>query len=171
MVARIRQSLTQPVCYTVLQALVTSRIEYCVATLHGISEELKTKLQRVINSARRLEQSCSSGVGEAEVDAVDQKWLTVDARISLRLLLLVHTALFHAEPFYLAQMLSPVEQVRSHRSVAQELLQVRRTRTEMGKRAFATSAPTCWNALPLETRRIWEKKMFRNACVQFVDMT
>jgi len=51
-------------------------------------------------------------------------------------------------PPYLSTLLQFVTSSRSLRSVDSFRLQVQRTRTEFGRRAFSIAAPTVWNALP-----------------------
>ena len=53
-IRRIRKYLTRQVCETLVNALVTSRLEYCNSLLYGHPSKLLVRLQRVQNSAARL---------------------------------------------------------------------------------------------------------------------
>ena len=53
-IGQIRRYITNAACKTLVQALVTSRLDYVNSLLCGISSALCGRLQRVQNSAARL---------------------------------------------------------------------------------------------------------------------
>ena len=63
---------------------------------------------------------------------------------------------------YLSTLLQPVAFLLSLLSVDSLRLQVQRTRTEFGSRAFSVAAPTVWNALPNKLRLSSSLSTFEN---------
>ena len=53
-IRRIRKYLSRQSCETLVNALVTSRLDYCNSLLYGLPSTLLSRLQRVQNSAARL---------------------------------------------------------------------------------------------------------------------
>lgn len=53
-IGRIRTHITENACKTLVCSLVTSRLDYGNALLHGVNSSIITKLQRVQNTAARL---------------------------------------------------------------------------------------------------------------------
>jgi hypothetical protein len=150
----VRQSLTIDAVKTLVQAFISSRIDYCNSLLCGITKELLLKLQAIQNSAARLI------TGTRKYDHITPvlrslHWLPVDKRITFKMALLVYKSLHGLTPPYLAQDITPVSSVpgRQHlRSATNHRLTTPKTRTELGKRAFSVSGPTIWNSLPVHLR-------------------
>ena len=83
-------------------------------------------------------------------------WLDVPARVTFKLCLLAHRCLHGSAPPYLIRCFTPVSSIvgRSHhRSAVTGTVFVPRSRTStIGPRAFAVSAPSAWNSLPVDLR-------------------
>ena len=53
-ISKIRSCLTQEATETLVNALITSRLDYCNAILYGLNDDLLKRLQLVQNNAARL---------------------------------------------------------------------------------------------------------------------
>jgi hypothetical protein len=150
-VARIRNHINRQHCEMLLHSLVLSRIDYCVSLLAGANISITTRLQRVIKAssrmALRIPRSRSLPVDGSPV------FLSVQQRILRRIVTIVFHALHGRAPSFIVQLLEYQTPSSWHlRSRDQNLLLVPWVRTELGKRAFSVTAPTMWNALPLDVR-------------------
>ena len=132
LISRIRRSLDGSTCALLSHSLVFSQIEYCLSLFHGINQNEKLKLQRVINSAIRMNKLLSK---RDSVTAFhnQQCWMNVDKRVFLRLALLTFKTLKFAEPKYLFDLLQPIKHERNSRSQDQGLLATKWTRTEIAR--------------------------------------
>jgi len=78
-------------------------------------------------------------------------WLLIDQRIVYKLCLVVYKCQHHRAPSYLSSLCVPLSSVttrRHMRAATHGDLKFPRTRTvTFGSRAFAVSAPMCWNSL------------------------
>lgn len=151
----IRRSLSIDAKRTLIQAFVSSRLDYCNSLLYGISDGLMVKLQRVQNAAARLI------TGARKYDHISSTlrrlhWLPVRQRVIFKVAVLVYRCLHGLAPGYLARDCIPVATLagRRHlRSAASDELYVPSSRTvRAGSRQFSVSGPTVWNALPNDLR-------------------
>ena len=151
----IKRSLTTDSRISLVNAFVSSRLDYCNSLFYGINKGLLTKLQHIQNAAARLIS------GARKYDHVTPvlkqlHWLPVRQRVSFKIAVLVYKCLHGLARSYLVRDCVPVSTVqgrRQLRSAANLELVVPRTRTKtFGERTFAVSAPLVWNSLPLELR-------------------
>lgn len=151
--AKVKPFLTRHDLEIVLQAFITSCLDYCNSILFGVSHGVLLRLQLVQNAAGRFLE------GKRKFDHVMPilaalHWLPVFYRIYFKILLLVCKALNGLTPKYLAEMLHPYVPTRALRSEDLSLLVVPRTQLKMrGDRAFSVAAPKLWNELPLYIRQ------------------
>ena len=150
----IRSSITVNAAKALVHAFVSSRIDYCNSLFWGIGKGLVGRLQGIQNAAARLV------TGTKRFDHITPvlrglHWLPVRHRITYKVAVLVHRCLHGLAPPYLARDCVPVSSRsgRQHlRSAASHELNIPRTRTVLGTRAFAVCAPTVWNSLPIDLR-------------------
>ncbi len=136
---------------TLIQAFVSSRLDYCNAILFGITDRLLRRLQSVQNAAARLI------TGSRRCDHItpilrDLHWLPVRRRIDFKVATMVFRALHDRSPQYLASDCRPVTNNRQLRSSTAPVCVVRRTRTHLGDRSFEAAGPRLWNKLPAHLR-------------------
>ena len=137
---RIRKFLTLADIRSLVQAVITSRINNCNSILYGIHESELNRLQRLQNSCARLIY------GRRKFDHVSDlfvelHWLPVKQRILFKLLLFVFKIFQGTAPYYLETCVTILDQ-------NQRVLLVPRVKTSYGDRAFSNIAPRLWNALP-----------------------
>ena len=132
----------------IVNAFVTSCLDYCNSLYCGLPKRELDKLQRVQNCAARL----VSGIRRSDdITPVmkDLHWLLIGARIDLKILLLTFKSLNDLAPYYLTSLLSKCRPARLLRSSNRVLLQVRSVNTvAYGHRSFSYYAPIIWNSLP-----------------------
>ena len=115
---RIRKYLDTNACRTVVQALVTSRLDYCNGLLMGASAGTLRKLQLVQNRAARIITRSGRGDHISPV-LVQLHWLPVEQRVIYKTALLTYKALHGLAPQYLADLLEYYVPTRSLRSADQ----------------------------------------------------
>ncbi len=151
-IATIRAYITKSVCHKLVIALVVSNLDYCNALLCDIPSYLVRKLQVVHNRAARLVTLTRP---RAHITPVLEAlhWLPITHRITFKLCVYVYKCLNGLAPSYLADLLTPKTRNPRLRQLHDHLeLSVPRVGKDVGRRAFGTSAPAYWNALPLSLR-------------------
>ena len=131
----------------VINALITSRIDYCNSLLYNTSANHISRLQRMHNAAARL-ILCRPRTDSATPLLRKLHWLPVARRIQYTILLLCYKITHRHVPFYLRDLLPSYQPTRCLRSSTSNSLVVPRTRGKAGDAAFAVAAPRLWNALP-----------------------
>jgi len=150
----VRHSLTSEAMLTLIQAFVSSRLDYCNTVLAGVSSQLLQKMQVIQNAAARFV------TGARRCDHMtpvlrELHWLPVRQRIRFKTAVMVYKCIHDLAPLYLASHCEPTSSCpcRSHlRSTTSGQLNFSRTKTDYGKRSFAVNEPVVWNSLPTELR-------------------
>ena len=78
--------------------------------------------------------------------------MPVVERIKFKILLLTWKIVNGFAPQYLDDLISDYVPTRNLRSSGTGMLTLRRVKSSFGDKAFAASAPSLWNALPLHVR-------------------
>lgn len=148
------RSLSADAARTIVQAFVSSRLDYCNSVMYGVADGLMQRLQAVQNAAARLV------TGTRRRDHITPvlrqlHWLPVRQRVNFKLAVLVFKALHGLAPCYLANDCQLVTDAgRRHlRSSEAATCVLQRTNTRFGDRAFGASGPSVWNSLPTELRQ------------------
>ena len=158
-IARFNRYLPRKTKERVVNALVTSRLDYCKALMHGTTQDNLDKLQRVQNWAARLLVGTSKFENMKKV-LMDLHWLPVRARISYKTCVLAHKAVHGEGPVYLRDLICLYMPGRSPRSGDSLQLARPRTRTKAGDAAFSVAAADLWNGLPTTIRRIHDEEFY-----------
>ena len=87
-ISRIRHVLSEDACRTIIQALVTSRLDYANALLYGLPEKITSHLQRVQNMAARIIIRTSKGDHIKPV-LKQLHWMPVKQRIEYKVLIYI----------------------------------------------------------------------------------
>ena len=159
-IRRIRDLVPKSALIPLANALVTSRLDYCNSLYNGISKTNMQKLQRLQNSIAR---AITKTPKHNHITPVLKKlhWLPVEQRIKFKTSLLVYKTLQSGQPQYLKSMLNHPKHSHSTR-FSNSLLDVPRTNTETGKRAFSVAGPKTWNSLPLSVRSAISLNTFKS---------
>jgi hypothetical protein len=152
-IGKIRRHLDNDTCKKVINATVTSRLDYHNGLLSGVTDACLRRLQVVQNNAARLI------TGTRKYDHIrpvlrSLHWLPVRKRVSFKLLTLVQKGLHDTNsPQYIKDMLTIYQPGRSLRSSRDHwILHVPRVTRMYGSNAFPVLGATLWNALPLTMR-------------------
>jgi hypothetical protein len=150
LISRIRRALDTSTCKLLVNALVLSHIDYCGSLLYNINSGLLSKLQRIIHASMRLVEQ----LGRSDHLSHHLKrhgWLSAEARIKKRLLLLIFKVVKGMAPPYLSALIKqPYSAIgdRVLRSQTRGLLAARACRSKLGGRMFSQSSQQLWNELP-----------------------
>ena len=146
----LRCYLTTEAARTAVQALITSRLDYCNSLFINISAVHLERLQRLQNKAARLVSRVSS---REHVTPILQQlhWLPIHCRAPYKILLMVFKCIHGLAPRYLSQLITTRQRDGLRHSDA-VLLHQPMTNKCVGEQAFGVAAPRLWNALPSEIR-------------------
>ena len=87
----VRRNLSRPLLINVIESLVLSRLDFCVAVLYGIPRKLSDRLQYVLRASARLVFGISRFCSVSP-QLQDLGWLPAEARIQQRLIVLATLA-------------------------------------------------------------------------------
>ena len=131
----------------VVNAIVTSRLDYCNALLYGTSAVNIARLQRIENTAARLIMR-SPRNDSATPLLRELHWLPIVCRVDFKLLVIHLQSHAQRRASVLCELVCPYQPTRTLRSANNNMLEVKRTRTKAGDCSFAVAAATLWNNLP-----------------------
>ena len=143
-------------------ALVSSKLDFCNSLYYGLPQSSIHRLQLIQNSLARA--VFPSVKRNEHITPILRKlqWLPVNQRITYKVALLTFKSLQIKQPSYLFDLLIPYQPARNLRSSNQSLLTIPPVKTTVGRRSFAFSAPTIWNALPATLRQTTSLSHFRS---------
>lgn len=161
-ISHIRKYLTNAATQSMVNGLVTSRLDYCNALLYGLPNTLLDKLQRVQNTAARIITRTSR---HSHITPVlkELHWLPIKHRVQYKTLLLVFKALNQQAPIYITNMLKVYHPARKLRSQNSLMLVIPQTKSvTYGQRHFYRAAPFLWNSLPSDIREAQTLSSFKS---------
>lgn len=162
-IAHIRRYLTNDATKSLVNGLVTSRLDYCNAILYGLPNTLLRKLQGVQNTAARIITRTSR---HSHITPIlrDLHWLPIKSRLEYKILVHTYNAIYRLAPTYMSEMVETYRPTRSLRSQHSLSLVVHRTKTvTYGNRSFQAAAPTLWNSLPPHIQDLKTINTFKRA--------
>ena len=157
-ISRIRKYIDTDSAKTLVNSLVTSRLDYCNSQLAGINSGQFDRLDRVQNCAARVILQLPRSVAP---DLSSLHWLPIRQRVDYKIATLVFKTLHGLAPSYLQELLTPYTAGRHLRSDNDNLLVVPRTTNKSGNRSFVVNGPCVWNALPCHVRCTSDLNVFK----------
>ena len=121
-IGKIRKYLDRPTVEKLVNATITSRLDYCNSLMFGIPKDLMSQLQKRQNHAARVITQWRKYDHITPV-LVDLHWLPVKQRIDFKILLLTYKALNGLAPAYIRELLTPYIHARTLRSMDNNLLE------------------------------------------------
>jgi len=132
---------------TLVQAFVTSRVDYCNTLLAGAPKVTTDKLQRVLKAAARvLTGTHKFDRGLSRLLHTELHWLDIPERVTYKLGVIMFGCQHGRAPQYLIDYVASWQHLCS---ASRRLLVVPRHRlSTYGRRAFAVAGLTAWNCFP-----------------------
>jgi len=138
----VLRSLTHEAARTLIQAFISSRLEYCNSLLYGLPQSLIGKVQSVQNAAARL---LTGNRRRDHISPVFRQlhWLPVQRRVDFKLACFVYSSLSGQAPPNLADDIHLVSEGPRRRllSSTDRLCAVPQTHNTFGNRSFAAAGP------------------------------
>ena len=133
--------------------MILSRLDYCNSLYYGLPVYIIQRLQRIMNSACRLNFRLSPGSPTAN-HIKDLHWLTMKQRILYRIILFGHRLVHHPwkMPMYLGALVFWNDKVT--RCQYAYNLKAPNVKTAFGRRSFSFAVPFEGNKLPFEMNLI-----------------
>jgi hypothetical protein len=152
-IAKIRHFLDTDTCAKVINATVTSRLDYHNGLLCGIHDKHIKSLQLVQNNAARL-LTQSSRQQHITPTLQHLHWLPIKYRVSFKVLTLIHCALHNDDaPEYMRSLFMVHRPGRAlHSSDDERRLTVPRSHCYYGDRSVQVHGAKLWNALSADMR-------------------
>lgn len=162
-ISRIKKFLDEGQLKTLVSTLIFSKLDYCNALYYGLNTQLIDKMQVVQNSALRLVYNMHR-YDRISTSPLFKKlhWLKVRERIVFKLLLIVHKCIRGTAPQDIKSMLHLSKSDRTKK------LEITRSISKYGDRAFSVSAPKLWNALPRLIREELTTTVFKKSLKSFL---
>lgn len=147
-----------------IHSFVASRIDYCNVAFAGLPASTLSRIQSVLNAAARL--VCNARKYDHVTPLLRDRlhWLSVPERVTYKLCLLTFKCLHNSAPVYLSDAISPLSVMPSRqrlRSSKSFVLDVPRTHTKLGDRAFRVAGPAAWNSLPSDVQSAESLGLFK----------
>ena len=149
----IRSFLTQQQCELLINATVTSRLDYSNALFFKLNwSDRLAKLSRVQSYASKIILKKGRRQGLPFPDRLNVlHWLSIEKRVTYKILLLVFKCLHQKAPPLLTTLISLNTSSRQSNSLSTRLFY---PTSSFGDRAFCYYAPQLWNALPAFMRQV-----------------
>ena len=112
-IGRIRSLVTEDACRTLVRSLITSRLDYGNALLHGVNSVSLQKLQKIQNTAARLVTRLKKHEHITPI-LMTLHWLPVAYRTKYKIILYTFKALQKMAPVYIQEL---VQVYRPHRTL------------------------------------------------------
>ena len=139
-IGKIRNLLSSKHTQILVQAIVSSRLDYCNSLLYGVNKSVINKLQKVQNAAARLVSMRRKHESVSDVIA-NLHWLRVEARIIFKLLVTVYKSLHNMSPECIIDLVDVKDNARC-------LLVLKHYQSVHARKSFSYIAPKLWNNLP-----------------------
>ena len=165
-IRKIRKYLSKECTETLIQAFISSRLDYWNNLLHDLPAYKIQKLQRLQNSAARLVFHESKFCHITPLLRA-LHWLPVACRIVFKISLLTFTAIHKLTLNYISELVSPKDTEGRYylRSNNGKLLNIppSKSLSTLGDRSFDMASPKLWNDLPLFIRNVSSINAFKKA--------
>lgn len=162
-ISAIRQYLDRNSTIRLIQAYVTSRLDFNNGILTGLPGKTLNNLQRVQNTCARLICKVPK-YHHISPYLMELHWLPVKYRIEYKTLVHCYKSMHNESPHYLTELLQIHQPSRNLRSAVQTTLSVPRVRNvRHGERAFSVVAPKLWNGLNKQVRNSPSTAVFKKS--------
>ena len=156
----LNSMFTHDALISLVNASITSRLDYCNSLLLGLSDKLVERLQLIQNIAARII------TGYRKYDHIisifkELHWLSVIKRIKFKTLVITYKTSHGQAPIYLTELLHKKANTRTLRLFGELILVVSKYKLQLyGLKAFGVAAPTLGNKLPSHIRNYKSLNVF-----------
>ena len=163
-IGHIRKYLNTNATKTLVNSLLTSRLDYCNALLYGVPKTVLNRLQNLQNTAARI-ITRTSRYDHITPVLKELHWIPVAHRVDFKILVHTYKALHGQSPIYVKDMLKLYQPARNLRSVnnSKQLVVPKSRTVRYGDRSFSSVAPRIWNALPVTIRDSKSLNVFKKS--------
>ena len=161
----IRRYLSQSQCELLVNASVTSRLDFSNSILYGLpNQDCIGKLKRIQNQASKLILQKGRFQGfPAPVRLQTLHWLGIEKRIIYKLLLLTYYCSRGVAPVELISLLVPHNGEQDSNVTLIFDTRFYYPYLSYGRRAFEYCAPRLWNSLPMDIRKSVSISIFKKS--------
>ena len=163
----IRSFMDDDTTKILINSLVTARLDYCNSLLSGLSQTYLTKLQKIQNNAARV-ITRKNKYDKITETLHDLHWLPMRERIDFKILCIVYKCLNNSAPEYIQKLINSYSRPRTLRSNSCNYLDIPRSSTRFGDKAFSVYAPKLWNDLNEQCRKAVNYESFRKHLKTFL---
>ena len=169
-IRQVKTSLDGPSVQMLIQALVTSRIDYCNSILFDLPACTIRPLQLVQNAAARMVTNIDR---REHVSPILRQlhWLPVAKRVVFKIAILMYKIDRKICPSYMTELVVPCSSATTRpslRSASRGDYIPIKTRTKMGERSFSYAGPQTWNKLPSKIRDADSLSLFKRQLKSFL---
>ena len=154
-IGKIRRDLTRPAAETLVNACVTSVMDYANSTSLGVPQVHTNSLQRLQNMAARIICRCGPRDHVTPLRKA-LHWLPIEARPVFKILCYTYKAIHGNLPDYMCDLVSVYNPkrcgLRSGNSSIKRLCTVKANSAKYGYMCYSLAAPALWNPLPENIR-------------------
>ena len=152
-ISKARNRFNKSITQTLVNSLVTSRLDYCNSLLCALPKKLLQKLQYVQNAAAKL--ILLKGKRDHVTPLLKElHWLPVKYRTEFKTLVITWKIMHDMAPLNISDLVIPYRPQRSLRSNNENFLaRPYISRNSAGHRAFSNLAPFLWNSIPSSLRK------------------
>ena len=153
-IGRVKKYMQRTHLETIVHAIISIRLDYCNSLFVNLNKDSIFKLQKVQNTAARL--ILGKRRRDSAKDALRElHWLNVDARITFKILLLVHKVVR-------GQCNMSLSDKSFNGRPEDELKLVTPTfNTKYGERLFEYNGSRLWNSLPVHVRKEEDTEVYK----------
>ena len=145
----------------IVQALVSSKIDYCNVLLNGSPEYQLDKVQCIQNMACRVVCQLRK-FDHITLPMSHLHWLKVQERIKYKTALFMLKCINNQAPEYLIDIIPRKQESRTLRSSTSNYIPPKFTRnSQVSNSAFTCIGPRIWNSLPSAITNISDINMFK----------
>jgi len=158
-IRQLRRHVDYDTLYTLIRALILSRLDYCISLFACSSQSTLHCLQCVQDATARLLCGASARM-HAPPLLKKLHWLPVLSRIQFKLCTLMFEINHGSAPQYLSEVVRRCDDTRLRSNMRGNFV-VSCTRLHISDKAFSIAGPRAWNALPSDIKLISTRTSFR----------
>jgi hypothetical protein len=162
-ISKARRFLSIKHTSMLINALALSRIDFCASLLYEISKKQQVTLQRILKYGVRLTYKLNRNENWADC-VTKHGWLTPISKATFRIATLTFIALHSDNSPPLRHLVSRTN-CAAHNLRSDDTLTLNRmrTKTAVGDKMFAATAPRVWNNIPSSIRKKTSLSAFKEA--------